>query len=93
MEDCKPGARATYLVAKQLEGVFRDKRKREENLNRSSLRDTKGLLFYMRLEKQVEPREDTTLLLRPSGIREDECEGTMADGVTRGRPGIQFSKE
>lgn len=53
----------------------------------------KGASVLHELEKQVEPKEDTTLLLRPSGIQEDGCEETVADGVTRGRQGLQFSKE
>lgn len=40
----------------------------------------------------MEPKEDTTLPLRPSGIREDGCEETVADGVTRGRPGLHSAK-
>ena len=45
----------------------------------------KGASVLHKLEKQMEPKEDTTLLLRPSGIREDGCEETVADGITRGK--------
>ena len=47
-----------------------------------SLRETKGLLIYPRLEKQV----GTTSLLSPSRIQEDKREVSAAGGVTRGRP-------
>lgn len=46
----------------------------------------------MKLEKQVEPKEDTTSFLRPDGIREDKYERTVGYGVTRGEPCFQFSK-
>lgn len=48
-------------------GGFRDKRRRAENLDRMSLKDREELLPYMRLKKQVMPKEDTTSLLRPNG--------------------------
>lgn len=60
------------MVATQLVGFFRDQRKRAETLNRMSLKDTKGLPSYMKLEKQVEPKEDSTSLLRPNGIQENK---------------------